>query len=157
MAKQGHFYVTVFSNASRDIYEQNTHGDITVKLAVHVHLVSTSKWEVELCENLCSSSPPIEESLHLIYPNLISPQFLGDSTVRRMRTFVFPSCQHEIRNVYYVPVEQRRFQDIRIECLTTEGLHIPIEDITTPTKWCFIFGKITSGRKVYKTGRRHLE
>jgi len=28
----------------------------------------------------------------------------------------FPSsCQHEFRNVYCVPVEQRRFQDIRIE------------------------------------------
>ena len=147
MAKQGHFYVTVFSNASRDIYEQNTHGDITVKLAVHVHLVSTSKWEVELCENLCSSSPPIEESLHLIYPNLISPQFLGDSTVRRMRTFVFPSssvCQLYFSNVYYVPVEQRRFQDIRIEFLMTEGLHIPFEDSTRHTIIVFHF------RKIYK-------
>ena len=34
----------------------------------------------------------------------------------------------------YVPVEQRRFQDIRIEFLTTEGLHIPFEDSTMPTK-----------------------
>jgi len=72
-----------------------------------------------------------EETLDLIYSNLISPQFVDD---------VFPSssssssCQHEFRNVYYVPVEQRRFQDIGIEFLTTEGLHIPFEDSTTPTK-----------------------
>jgi len=56
--------------------------------------------------------PPPEETIALIYCNLISPQFVGDSTVRSMRTYAFPSCQHEFRNVYYVPVEQRRFLDI---------------------------------------------
>jgi len=83
-------------------------------------------------------SPIEEETTALIYCNLISPQFVGDSALRSMRTFVFPSlsstCQHEFRNVYYVPVEQRRFQDIRIEFLTTEGLHIPFEDSTTQPK-----------------------
>jgi len=59
--------------------------------------------------------------------------------------------------MYYVPVEQRRYQDNRIKFLTTEELHIPFEDSTTTTKWRFIFGKITSGKKVYKTGRRHLK
>ena len=79
---------------------------------------------------------PHEETLALIYCNLVSPQFVGDSTIRSMRKYVFPSsslCQHEFQTVYYVLVEQRRFQDIRIEFLTTEGLHIPFEDSTTPT------------------------
>jgi len=66
-----------------------------------------------------------------------------------MRTFVFPSssssssssCQHEFRNVYYVPVEQRRFQDIRTEFLMTEGLHIPFEDSTKTTKVVLHFRK----------------
>jgi len=30
-------------------------------------------------------------------------------------------CQHEFQNVQYLPVKQRRFQDIRIEFLTTDG------------------------------------
>jgi len=104
-----------------------------------------------------------EETLALIYSKLISPQFVGDGTVRSMRTFVIPSilsssCQQEFRKVYYVPVEQRRFQDIRIEFLTTEGLYIPFEDSTTHTKVVLQYGKITSGKnKVYKTGRRNLE
>jgi len=51
-----------------------------------------------------------------------------------MRTYVFLSCQHEFQNGYYVPVEHRRLQDIRIEFLTTKGLHIPFKDNTTPTK-----------------------
>jgi len=73
-----------------------------------------------------------EETVALIYCNLISSQFVFPSS---------SSCQHEFRNVYYVPVEQRRFQDIRIEFLTTEGLHIPFEDSTTPTKVVLHFRK----------------
>jgi len=38
---QNNFYVTLLSNASRNIYEQNTHADITVKLAQAI-LGSTS-------------------------------------------------------------------------------------------------------------------
>jgi len=55
MATQSHFYVTLSSNASRDLYEQNTHADFTVKLAQPLDLVSTSNWEVGLCEISCSS------------------------------------------------------------------------------------------------------
>jgi len=101
------------------------------------------------------------ETHAVIYCNLISPQFVGDGTVRSIRTFVFPSssssCQHEFLNVRYVPVEQRKFQGIRIEFLTIEGLHIPVENRTTHRKCSFIYGKITSVKKVYKTGRRNLE
>jgi len=99
-----------------------------------------------------------EETTALMYCNLISPQFLGDSTPRCIRTFVFPSSsfQHEFQNVFYVPVEQRTFQNIRINFLMTEGLHIPFEASTTPTKVVLHFRKISSG-KVHKIGRRHLE
>ena len=43
--------------------------------------------------------------------------------------------------MYYVPVEQRRFQDFRIEFLTIAR---------RPQKWCLIFERITSGEKLYK-------
>ena len=72
MATHSHIYVTLFSNASRDIYEQNTHADFTVKLAQPVDLGSTSNWEVGLCEISCSSPPMEEETLALIYCNLIA-------------------------------------------------------------------------------------
>jgi hypothetical protein len=52
-----------------------------------------------------------------------------------MRTFPTTSSQlHEFRNVHYVPVEQRKFQSIRVEFLTLEGLHVPFEDSMMPTK-----------------------
>jgi len=119
MATTSHFYVALFSNVSRDFYEQNTHADFTVKLTDPVDLGSTSSWEVGMCEISCSTPLMGEDTTVLIYSNLISPQFVGDNTVRRLRASVFPlssssssSCQDEFRNVYYVPVEKRRFQDI---------------------------------------------
>jgi len=83
--EQNIFYVTLLSNALWDIYDQNTHADFTVKLAQPIDLGSTSKWEVGVCEISCSSSPEGANPV-LFYYNLISPQFLGDSTVRCIRT-----------------------------------------------------------------------
>jgi len=85
-----------------------------------------------------------DETIALKYCNLISPKFVGDSIVRVMQTLVFPSsstCEHEFPHVYYVPVVQRRFQDIRIEFLTAEGLQIPYEENTTPTNLVLHFRK----------------
>jgi len=50
-------------------------------------------------------------------------------------------CQDEFQNVQYVPVENRRFQEIRIEFLKIEGLHIPFDDSTMPTKVVLHFRK----------------
>jgi len=92
MATTRHFYVTLFSKASRDIYEQNTHADFMVNLTQPLDLVSTSNWEVGLCEISCSSPPQMGvEATALIYCNLVSPQFVGVSTVRSMRTYFLPS------------------------------------------------------------------
>jgi len=61
MATTSHFYVTLFSNASRDIYERNTHADFTGNLARHDDLGSTTPWEVGVGEISCSSSPHMGE------------------------------------------------------------------------------------------------
>jgi len=151
------FYVTLLSNASREIYDLNTHADFTVKLAQPIDLGTTSKWEVGVCEISCSSSPEGASPVLLCF-NVISPQFLGDSTVRCIRTFLlYPNamCQHEFRNVQSVPMEQRRYQDIRIEFLTIEDLQSPSRTALCLRKWCFIFARITSGRDLYKTWRGH--
>jgi len=135
--------VTLLSNASREIYDLNTHADFTAKLAQPIDLGSTSNWEVGVCEISCSSFPEGAIPV-LLYCNLISPQFLGGSKVRCIRTFrLYPNamCQHKFQNVQYVPVEQSRFQDIRMEFLTTEGLIIPFEVSTMPTKVVLHFRK----------------
>jgi len=84
--RQNNFYVTVQSNASRDIYDQNTNADITVKLAQIIDLGSISNLEVGVCEISCSSSPEGASPV-LLYCYVISPQILGDSTFRYIRKF----------------------------------------------------------------------
>ena len=138
------FYVTLFSNASREIHENYTQADFTVKLSRHIDLVTSPIREVGIFEVSCSSPPPVSLNsvdvtpfaFHaIIYCNNISPQFVADSTIRCMRTFPTTSFRYyEFRNVQYVPVEQRQFQSIRIEFLTLEGLYVPFEDCVTPTK-----------------------
>ena len=83
---KNHFYVTLFSNASRDIYEQNTYADFIVNLAQFIHLGFTSNFEVGFCEFPCSSSPERVNPV-LLYPNMIFPQCMDDSTVHSIRTF----------------------------------------------------------------------
>jgi len=144
---QNNLYVTLFSNASRDIYEQNTHADFKVKLAQIMDLGSTSNWEVGISEISCSTFHEVANHV-IIYCNLISPLFVGDSTFRCMRTFhlyISATRQHEFRNIKYVPEEQRGFQDIRIELLTTGCLHISFEDSTIPTEVVLDFRKNYQG------------
>jgi len=145
------FYVRLFSSASREIYENNTHADFTVKLSRPIDLGTYTNWEVGVCEVSCSSPPPASLNTvdvtpcadhAVIYCNIISPQFVADSTVCCMRTFPTTSYRHyEFRNVQYMPVVQRQFQSIRVEFLTLEGLRVPFEDSVTPTKVVLHFRK----------------
>ena len=43
---QNHFYVTMLSNASQDIYDQNTLADFTMKLEQNIDLGLTSIWKL---------------------------------------------------------------------------------------------------------------
>jgi hypothetical protein len=50
--------------------------------------------------------------------------------------------QHDFKNVYFVPVEKQRFEDIRIEFLTLEGTWFPFKYIKTPVKVVLHFRRI---------------
>ena len=59
-----------------------------------------------------------------------------DNTARVLRTFIYLSLhgQHTFSEIYYVPVEQRNFQDIRIEFLKLDGKRVGFKDSKTPAK-----------------------
>ena len=113
------FYLTLFSNASREIYENNTHADFTMKLSRPIYIGKYPNWEVGVYEVSCSSPPPASLNTvnvtpcadhAMIYCDIISPQFVADSTVRCMRTFPTTYFQHyEFRNDQYVPVDRDNF------------------------------------------------
>jgi len=68
---------------------------------------------------------------------------VGDNASRCLRTFIYPTtpCQNIFKEVFYVPIEQRRFQGIRIEFLTLQGKRVSFKDSENPTKVILHFRK----------------
>jgi len=78
-----HFYVTLYSNASQELYPDNTQTAFTCQIAQPTDLGSSSDWEVGLCE--VNYKPPKRQIINgvvivficsvngLIYCDLIAP------------------------------------------------------------------------------------
>ena len=85
--------------------------------------------------------------------DLISQQFVGDQYFRCLRTFIHPSTYcNNIFDVYYMPVEKRRFEDIRIEILTLTGVPVSFTDSKKPTKTVY-FRRVSTYYTIYKYRR----
>ena len=81
----------------------------------------------------------------LIYCDLIAPQYVGDDSVRLLRTVTFTlsdSGRFNFKNVYYLPVEKRLFQDVRIEIKTLDGEPVPFLASEIPNKIVIHFWRI---------------
>ena len=144
--------MNLFSNASQKIYKENKLSAFTLSLAHPVDLSSGENWEVTICEISCS--PTIVDIVKpalmvgdtnvLVYSNLITQQLVGNDTVHCLLTFIFPPFTASVYlKTFYVPVEQRRFQEIRIEFLKMKGKLVPFKDSKNPSKWTFTFVRIT--------------
>jgi len=109
-----YFYVTLFSIASQSLYPTNMIGALTVELPQPIELGPNDNWEVGLCE---ISYPPntlgkiksvnvVGDTTALVYCDVISPQYVGKSLVRYLRTFVYPTMyvEHVYDYIYYLPV-----------------------------------------------------
>ena len=131
-----HFYITLFSSASRKIYTQNKLYAFTVKLVRLIGLDPKENWEVGICEISCS--PPnvgnlrpllvVGETSVLICCNLISPQFVGDQTARCLRTFIFPSkhCRRMFTEVFLCTSRTMEFSRHPHRLPDTRGQESPI-------------------------------
>ena len=149
-----HFYVTLFSKGTQKLYRANTLSEFIVQLAQPIEMGSNERWEVNVCEFSChpfntgtfASIQVVRTTNALIHCNLISQQFMGSQYVLCLRTFIHPStyCNHIIDNVYYVPVEKRHFQDIRIEILTLTGERISFKNSKAPTKNVLHFRRVSA-------------
>ena len=149
---RNHLYVTLFSNGSQKLYPANTLTAFIARLAQPIDLGSMNRWEVGLCEFTCqpkevgkfASLDVISSKIAFLYCDLISPEFVGSQYVRCLRTFVLPttSCNNIFENVYYVPVEKRRFQDIRIEIVRQRSEPPKLKASDVPTKVVLYFRRV---------------
>ena len=96
---RNHFYVTLFSSASKEVFPDNTLTAFMIHLAQPIDL-GISDWEVGLTE-LSYKAPnrqlmrgtlvDIISSVNvLVYCDLISPQMVGTESVRLLRTIICP-------------------------------------------------------------------
>ena len=148
-----HFYVTLLSNTSKNLYPDNTIAASTAELARPVELVYSDNWEMGVCEFSYPSNSVgtfkhttvVGDTTGLIYCDLISPQHVGRALVRCMRTFIYPSLsgQHVFDNVYYLPVE-KRIKSIRIELLQLTGKPVEFRSSTTPSKVVLHFRRVST-------------
>ena len=130
------------------------HSAFTTHLAQPIDLGSTDRWEVGVYEFTChptytgtlNSLQVISANNALIYCDLISQQFVGSQYVRCLRTFIHPSiyCNNIFQDVYYMPVEKRRFHDIRIEILRLKGERVVFKDSNVPTKIVLHFRRVSA-------------
>ena len=93
------FYVTLFSNASKEVFPDNTLTAFTIHLAQPIDL-GQSDWEVGLTE--LSYEAPNRQLMRgklvdvissvnvLVYCDLITPQLVGTESVRLLRTVICP-------------------------------------------------------------------
>ena len=92
----------------------------------------------------------IGKGIGLIYCDLISPQFVGNSLGRCLRSYVYPSPERQrgrLENVYYVPAKKQMITNIRIEILTLEGKRVMFEGSDTSSRVFLHFCKsASSGR-----------
>ena len=91
-----------------------------------------------------TSPGAIGKGIGLIYCGLISPQFVGNSLVRFLRMYFYPSRERKrgrFENVYYVHGEKHRITNIRLEILTLEGERVKFEESETPSRLVLHFRK----------------
>jgi hypothetical protein len=134
------FYMTLVSNGSQTLYPGNTIAAFTTELARAIELNPDFRWEVALCEFSCpaaSAGSRDGDFIGLIYCDLISPQTIGSTFARCLRTFTYTlnePCEFIFANSYYVPVESTSFKNIRIEILTLSGERVTFESGATPSR-----------------------
>jgi hypothetical protein len=148
-----HTSTSLLSNTSQKHYPSNTLSSFKVHLARPVDLGSDSRWELGVCEVSCrptnvgtnTAVTVISANNALIYCDLISPQFFGSQYVRVLRTFILPTvyCNHSFENVYYMPVEKRRFHDIEIKILRLDGTPVKFTDSDVHEKIVLHFRRVS--------------
>ena len=140
------------------VYPKNKIAASTVQMAHEINL-GTDRRAVGLCDfsfapGNFKHSIGVGDTLALIYCTLMDSQFVGEQMVACIRTYIYQTtfCNHVFKNVYYMPVKQRRFRNIRIKITDSVGKRIPFKVSKTPTKVVLHFRRLM----YINTNRRRL-
>ena len=153
---RNHFYITLYSNASQEIYPDNKIGAFLIQLAQPVKVYPSEIREVGLSElsysateqvyELAPLADALDNSQAMVYCDLIAPQIIGSAVVRYLRTLDILHANYDgeflYENVCYVPAEKEMFRDMRIEILNLSGERIAFRDSKNPLKAVLHFRRV---------------
>jgi len=115
---------------------------------------------VGLCElSYSATQQQLVNSNALVYCDLISPQLIGTTKVRCLRSFRSVPSDYDseflYENVYYVSVEERAFLDISIAIQNLCGERITFKDNKTPLKAVLHFRQVITHSYINMTSIPH--
>ena len=135
-----HFYLTLPSNASMDVFPDNKIGSYHAKhcdgLYGQLSRILGFGGGGDLKIRKTKESPYVAE-LHsitsiYIYCNIVQPQIVGNTMVPLLRTIPVTGNSGDVitktfTNIQYVPVQTKSFEDIEILLRTDTGDPVPFE------------------------------
>jgi hypothetical protein len=87
----------------------------------------------------------VGDTASLMYCDSITPQFVGSGLEGVLRTFTTPTVtgKYNFDPLFYLPVEKRTFQDIRIEVMNLKGAWIQFRPSDVPVQVVLHFRRVT--------------
>ena len=150
--RRDHFYVTLFSNASIDLYPNNTRAVFTTHLAHPIDPgTSSSEWEVGLCEisyggpsnELVKPNTHVDKTMVFVYCELVAPQFVAGQNLRTLRIIHYPSVVgNAVFKIFIISPWKKVFRDINIQMRLMDGSTVPFEAGILPVKMVLHFRRL---------------
>lgn len=116
------FYVTLLSNNSLMVYENNSLSAFS-NLVNLPTLTTKEDWEVGITELFLNEGSTEISTILFIYSDIIKPRCIGNQHIRCIRVLPFKgqSKCYEFNNVEYYPIEISVINDISILIATSNG------------------------------------
>lgn len=127
------FYVTLLSNNSLMVYENNTLSAFS-NLVNLPTLTVKEDWEVGVTELFVNDGSSDISSILFIYSDIMKPRCIGNKNIRCIRVIPFKgkSICYDFHNVEYYPLEISVINDISILIANSDGSQYNFIDSTTP-------------------------
>lgn len=127
------FYVTLLSNNSLMIYEDNVLSAFT-NLVNLPTITSKEDWEVGVTELYLNDGSTELPTILFIYSDIIKPRCIGNKNIRCIRVLPYKgqSICYDFHNVEYYPLEISIINDISILIANSDGTQYNFQSSTTP-------------------------
>ena len=129
----------MFSNASQNLYQENTTAAFAAELAQAIDLVPSDACEVGFCEMsyLAYREGPIlvpGDTKDVVYYEMASQQYVCNNWSEIQNVNLSIDTQHIFNTIYFLHVEKQTVKYIRLEMLKMNVSRVGFEFSTTPSK-----------------------